>query len=342
MSNTYRAVQVTKPGHLEVVERKIVAPERGQVLIRIEACGICHSDAATVEGGFPGIIFPRVPGHEVAGKIDTVGEGVTDWKVGQRVGVGFLGGHCGKCRFCRKGDFVNCLHQAMSGIHYDGGYAEYMIAKESGLVEIPDELNSIEAAPLLCAGVTTFNALRKSGARPGDLVAIQGIGGLGHLGVQFAKHMGFKVAAVARGPEKASQAKRLGAHLYIDASAGDPAKALQALGGAQVILSTAPSSAAMSSLIPGLARGGKFIVAGAGSEPIAVSPMDLLFGTRTIAGTLTGSAMDAEDTLNFSVLENIRASIETLPLEKAQEAYRRMMSGKANLRVVLTMENTNE
>jgi alcohol dehydrogenase, propanol-preferring len=337
MNNTYKAVQVTKPGHIELVERKIVEPGFGQVRIHVEACGICHTDATTIEGMFPGLEFPRVPGHEVVGRIEAIGEGVTTWKVGQRVGVGFLGGHCGVCRPCRKGDFVNCQNQPLSGITHDGGYAETMIARASGLAGIPDELNSADAAPLICAGITTFNALRKTGARPGDVVAIHGIGGLGHLGVQFARSMGFNVVAIARGREKAALAKELGAHHYIDMKSEDAVQALQKLGGAQAIVSTVTDSASMSSLIPGLAPNGKFLVAGAPAEPLSISPSHLLFGTRVIQGTLTGSSMDNEDTLTFSALEKIRPTIETLPLEKAQEAYNRMMQGKAVFRMVLVM-----
>jgi alcohol dehydrogenase, propanol-preferring len=336
MSRTYKAVQVTQPGKLEVVERSIIEPDFGQVRIRVEACGVCHSDALTVEGGFPGLTFPRVPGHEVIGKIEAVGPGVQGWKEGQRVGVGFMGGHCGQCQSCRRGDFVNCQHQPVSGASSDGGYAETMIAKASGLAAIPDDLLPTEAAPLLCAGLTTFNGLRNSNARPGELVAIQGVGGLGHLGIQFARRMGFQVAGIARGPEKESLAKELGAHHYIDSNAQDLIAALQALGGARLILATAANSKAMSPLLGGLAPRGQLIVAGAGGdEPISVNPVPLLFGMRSIAGTMTGSSIDAEDTLSFSSLQGIRAMVETVPLANAAEAYGRMMRNEARFRIVL-------
>jgi D-arabinose 1-dehydrogenase-like Zn-dependent alcohol dehydrogenase len=337
-SQTYRAIQVSKPKELELVERAVIEPPPGKVRIRVEACGVCHSDAATVEGGvFPGMIYPRVPGHEAVGKIDAVGEGVLDWKVGQRVGVGFLGGHCGQCKLCRRGDFVNCQRQPFSGIHYDGGYAEVMIASQSGLAAIPDELSSADAAPLLCAGLTTYNALRNSPARPGDLVVVQGIGGLGHLGVQFAARMGFRVVAVARGAEKASLAKQLGAHHYIDSQAEDPVAILRSLGGANLVLATASNSKSMSVLIDGLAPRGQMIVVGIpdGSDPIEVRPAQLCFGSRSIEGALTGSAIDNEETLAFSALESIRPMIETVPLEKAADAYGRMLRNEARFRMVL-------
>src|SRR5205809_2527560 len=336
MSRTYKAVQATQPGKLEVVERAIIEPAFGQVRIRVEACGVCHSDAITVEGGFPGLTYPRVPGHEVIGKIEAIGPGVQGWKEGQRVGVGFMGGHCGHCGNCRRGDFVNCQNQPISGVHSDGGYAEMMIAQASGLAAIPDDLLSSEAAPLLCAGLTTFNALRNSKARPGELVAIQGVGGLGHLGIQFARRMGFRVAAIARGSEKESLAKELGAHHYIDAKVQEPGAALQALGGARLILATAANSKSMSPLLGGLAPRGQLILAGAGGdEPISINPVPLLFGMRSLAGTMTGSSIDAEDTLSFSSLQQIRPMIETLPLANAAEAYGRMMRNEARFRIVL-------
>lgn len=336
MSQTYQAVQATKPGRLEIVERQITEPASGQVRIRVEACGICHTDAFTVEGGFPGITYPRVPGHEVIGKIEAIGSGVRGWKEGQRVGVGYMGGNCGYCERCRRGDLVNCQNQPISGFHMDGGYAEVMIAQASGLAAIPDELSPTEAAPLLCAGLTTFNGLRNSKAHAGDLVAIQGVGGLGHLGIQFARHMGFRVAAIARGPEKESLARQLGAHHYIDSNAQDPVAALQALGGARLILATAANNKSMSPLIAGLAPRGQVVVAGAGgNEPIEVNPVPLLFGLRSIEGTMTGSSIDAEDTLSFSSLQKIRPMIETFPLAKAAEAYGRMMRNEARFRIVL-------
>src|SRR6266581_3257749 len=339
MSRTYKAVQVTKPGKpgkLEVVERAIIEPAFGQVRIRVEACGVCHSDALSVEGGFPGLTYPRVPGHEVIGKIEAIGPGVQGWKEGQRVGVGFMGGHCGHCESCRRGDFVNCQNQPISGVHSDGGYAEMMIAQASGLGAILDDLLSTEAAPPLCVGLTTVNALRNSKARPGELVAIQGVGGLGHLGIQFARRLGFRVVAIARGSEKESLAKKLGAHHYIDSKGQDPVAALQALGGARLILATAANSKSMSPLLGGLAPRGQLVVAGAGGdEPISVDPVSLLFGMRSVVGTMTGSSMDAEDTLSFSALQEIRPMIETVPLAKAAEAYGRMMRNEARFRIVL-------
>ena len=334
---TYRAVQISSPGKFELVNLPLVDPPAGKVRIKVEACGVCHSDSATVDGLLPGITFPRVPGHEVVGKIDAVGQGVSGWKVGQRVGVGFLGGHCGQCQSCRRGDFVNCTNQPVSGAHFDGGYAEVMMALPNGLVAIPDGLSSVDAAPLLCAGLTTFNALRKSSAKPGELVAILGIGGLGHLAIQFATHMGFKVVAVARGAEKEPLAKKLGAHHYIDSSAGDPAAALKALGGAHLILATASDSKAMSAIMGGLATRGRMIVVGVGAEAIQVSPLQLLFSSVGIEGALTGSPIDNEDTLGFSLLKGIKPMIETFPLEKAEDGYRKMMNGKARFRIVLTM-----
>jgi D-arabinose 1-dehydrogenase-like Zn-dependent alcohol dehydrogenase len=322
---------------MDVVQRPLIDPPTGRVRLRVEACGICHTDSVTMDGLIPGIAYPRVPGHEVVGRIDALGEGVSGWKIGQRVGVGFLGGHCGVCTPCRRGDFVNCTNQPISGVHHDGGYAESMIAIPSGLASIPDDLGSADAAPLLCAGLTTYNALRHSTADPGDVVAVQGIGGLGHLGVQFAARMGFRVAAVARGAEKEPLARELGAHHYIDSQVGDPAAALQALGGAKVILATASDSKSMSALIGGLAPRGRMIVAGAGSSPIEVSPSHLLFGSRGIEGTLTGSAIDSEDTLAFSVLQGIKPMIETVPLEEAAEGYQRMLSNQARFRMVIVM-----
>ncbi|HEY3186384.1 MAG TPA: alcohol dehydrogenase catalytic domain-containing protein [Solirubrobacteraceae bacterium] len=331
---TYRAVQAVEPGRLALAQLPQRTPGPGHVRVRVEACGVCHSDAVTVEALMP-IDFPRVPGHEAVGRIDTVGDGVTGWAVGQRVGVGFLGGQCGHCARCRRGDFVNCLDQPVTGAHVDGGYAEVLIARETGLVAIPDELNSVEAAPLLCAGITTFNALRNSGARAGDLVAVLGIGGLGHLGVQYARRMGFRVVAIARGAEKEPLARELGAHEYIDGVARDPAAELSSLGGAQVILATASSAEAMSALIPGLAPRGELIAVGADAEPIRATTSDLIFGERSVAGRLTGSAADNDDTLAFSVLHGVRARIEVVPLAEAPAAYARMMSNQARFRMVL-------
>jgi D-arabinose 1-dehydrogenase-like Zn-dependent alcohol dehydrogenase len=333
-----KSVQVPKPGaDFQVVEREIPQPGPGQVRIKVQACGVCHSDVLTKEGLWPGIEYPRVPGHEVAGLIDAVGAGITAWKVGQRVGVGWHGGHDNTCRQCRRGDFRNCQNQKITGISYDGGYQQYMLAPIEALAPIPEGLNDVEAAPLLCAGITTYNALRHSGALPGDLVAVQGIGGLGHLGVQFAAKFGYKVAAVGRGPENAALARKLGAKLYIDSAATNAAEELQKLGGARVILATAPSSKAMSELVNGLGPNGNLMVIGAAFDPIEVTPIQLISGSKTLQGWAAGTAADSEDTLEFAELTGVRAMIETYPLEKAAEAYERMMSGKAQFRVVLTM-----
>src|SRR6266576_2763897 len=329
---------VTKPGaDFEIVEREIPQPSAGHVRIRVQACGICHSDSLVKEGYWPGIQYPRAPGHEVAGVIDDLGSGVTGWKKGQRVGVGWHGGQDGTCLPCRRGDFANCRKLKISGISFDGGYQEYMIAPVEALAAMPESLDAVEAGPLLCAGVTTFNALRHSGALPSDLVAVQGIGGLGHLGIQFATKFGYRVAAVGRGSQKAALAKKLGAHAYIDSKATNAAEELQKLGGAKVILATAPSSKAMSELIDGLVPNGKLMVIGAALDPIEVTPVQLISGSRTIQGWTTGTPADSEDTLNFAELTGVRAMIETYPLEKAAEAYERMLSGKAQFRVVLTM-----
>lgn len=334
--DTYRAVQATEPGKLVMTELPVQAPGPGQVRVRVEACGICHTDAITIQGLGP-VAFPRVPGHEVVGQIDALGEGVSGWTAGQRVGVGYLGGNCGQCARCRRGDFVNCLDQPITGFTVDGGYAEAMIVRASGLAAVPDELSSLEGAPLLCAGLTTFNALRKSGARAGDQIVVLGIGGLGHVAVQYANRMGFRVVAIARGEEKRALALELGAHSYIDSSAEDAAEALGRLGGSRLIISTVTNADSMSALIPALSPGGgEFLVLGADvAEPVRVSTVDLLFGERRIEGSLTGSSADAEDTLDFSVLGNVRARIEVMPLSEAQAAYARMMSGSARFRVVL-------
>jgi D-arabinose 1-dehydrogenase-like Zn-dependent alcohol dehydrogenase len=329
---------IPKPGaDFEIVEREIPKPGSGQVLIKVQACGVCHSDVITKEGGLPGIQYPRVPGHEVAGVIDELGAGVSAWKKGQRVGVGWHGGHDGTCLSCRRGDFRNCRNRQIPGVTYDGGYQQYMLAPVEALAAIPESLSAVDAAPLLCAGITTFGALRRSGALPGDLVAVQGVGGLGHLGIQFASKFGYKVAAIGRGPENAALAEKLGAKVYIDSKAKNAAEELQKLGGAQVILATAPSSKAMSALIDGLAPNGKLMVAGAATEPIEVTPLQLIFGTRKIEGWAAEAPVDSEDTMRFAELSGVRAMIETYPLEKAGEAYARMMSGDAKFRVVLTM-----
>jgi D-arabinose 1-dehydrogenase-like Zn-dependent alcohol dehydrogenase len=337
-AGTMRVAQVPKPGaDFQIVECAIPEPGAGQVRIKVQACGVCHSDVLTKEGLWPGIQYPRVPGHEVAGIVDEVGAGVSAWTKGQRVGVGWHGGQDNTCRECRRGDFRNCRNLKVCGISYDGGYAQYMVAPVEALAAIPDGLNDVEAGPLLCAGVTTYNALRHSGALPGDLVAVQGAGGLGHLGIQFASKFGYKVAAIGRGPENAPLAKKLGANVYIDSTATNAAQSLQELGGARVILATAPSSRAMSELIDGLGPNGELMVVGATSDPIEVTPLQLINGSRTIQGWASGTPADSEDTLAFAELSGVRPMIETYPLERAAEAYARMMSGKAQFRVVLTM-----
>jgi D-arabinose 1-dehydrogenase-like Zn-dependent alcohol dehydrogenase len=333
-----KAAQISKGGaDFQIVEREIPKPGVGHVRIKVQACGVCHSDVFTKEGQWPGIQYPRVPGHEVAGIIDELGDGVSEWKKGQRAGVGWHGGHDGTCLACRRGDFGNCRNLKVPGISYDGGYQEYMVAPVEALTAIPESLGDVEAAPLLCAGITTYNALRHSGALPGDLVAVLGIGGLGHLGIQFANKFGYKVAAIGRGSENAPLAKKLGASVYIDSKAANAAGELQKLGGAQVILATAPSSKAMSELIDGLGPNGKLIVVGVTFDPIEVTPVQLIVGSRSIQGWAAGTPADAEDTLRFAELTGVRPMIETYPLEKAAEAYARMMSGNAQFRVVLTM-----
>jgi alcohol dehydrogenase, propanol-preferring len=339
VKGTYKAVEVSAPGSLRIVERPIPDPGPGQVRIRVEACGICHTDAATVTGVYPGLTMPRVPGHEVVGRIEALGGGVSRWKLGQRVGVGLIGGEDGVCESCRRGDAVNCQNPVVLGVTADGGYAEVMIAETRGIASIPDELSSADAAPLLCAGITTYNALRNAGLRAGDLVAVQGIGGLGHLGVQFSRQMGFRTVAIGRGREKEKLAKDLGAHAYIDAVAEDAAAALQRLGGAGAILATGTSGGAMGPLVWGLAARGKSIVVGVPQDSIQLNAFPLVFGGRSIYGSLTGTPIDSEDTLAFSVLENIRPMIETAPLERAADAYTRMMQGKARFRMVLVTKD---
>lgn len=333
-----KAVQVPKPGaDFEVVERDIPQPASGQVRVRVQACGVCHSDVITKEGLFPNISYPRVPGHEIAGIIDELGAGVTAWNKGERVGVGWHGGHDATCLACRRGDFINCVNEKICGISYDGGYQEYMVAPVEALARMPESLDVAQAAPLMCAGITTFNALRHSGALPSDLVAVQGIGGLGHLGIQFAKKFGYRVAAIGRGGENAALAKKLGADIYIDSAATDAAAELQKLGGASVILATAPSGKAMSALIGGLGPNGTLLVIGASPDPIEVPPNQLILGTKRIQGWASGIPTDSEDTLHFSEMTGVRPLIEKYPLVKAAEGYARMMSGKAEFRVVLTM-----
>jgi D-arabinose 1-dehydrogenase-like Zn-dependent alcohol dehydrogenase len=333
-----KVAQVAKAGgDFEIVERELPQPGPGQVRIRVQACGVCHSDVLTKEGGWPGLEYPRVPGHEVAGVIDESGAGVTQWRKGQRVGVGWHGGQDGSCLACRRGDFANCANLKITGLSYDGGYQEYMIAPVEAVARMPESLDAAEAAPLMCAGITTFNALRHSGALPSDLVAVQGIGGLGHLGIQFAQKFGYQVVAIGRGPENAALAKKLGASVFIDSVGSNAAAELQKLGGARVILATAPSSKAMSSLIDGLGMNGTMMVVGATGDPIEVTPVQLIFGMRSIQGWASGIPTDSEDTLRFAELTGVRPMIEKYPLAKAGEAYARMMSGKAEFRVVLTM-----
>jgi D-arabinose 1-dehydrogenase-like Zn-dependent alcohol dehydrogenase len=333
-----KAVQISKAGgNFELVERPIPEPGPRQVRVKVEACGICHSDALVKEGLWPGLQYPRVPGHEVAGRVDKLGPEVTLWKQGQRVGVGWHGGHCFECEPCRRGDFVLCQREKITGIHFDGGYQEYMIAPSEAVAAMPDDLPSDEAAPLLCAGITVYNSLRNAGARSGDLVAVQGIGGLGHLGVQYARQMGFRTVAIGRGADKKALAKKLGAHEYIDTDAGSPAEALQKLGGAKVVLATAPDSKAMSALIDGVGPGGKLLVVGAGFEPLTITPLQLISGRKAIQGWPSGTARDSEDTLLYSALTGVRPMIERYPLEKAADGYQQMISGKARFRAVLTM-----
>jgi len=333
------AVQISRPGApFEVVKREVPAPGPNQVRIKVDACGVCHSDVFVKEGHWPGLQYPRVAGHEVAGVIDEVGPGVTTWKKGQRVGVGWHGKHCGQCVPCRRGDFIACQNLRITGFNDDGGYAQYMIASSVALALIPDSLMPIMAAPLLCAGITTFNSLRRSGAVAGDLVAVHGLGGLGHLGVQFASKMGYRTVAIGRGKDKEPVAVKLGASLYLDADAVNVAKELTSLGGASVILATAPNSKAMSDLIDGLGVDGKLLVVGASADPISVTPIQLIGQRRSIQGWPSGTARDSEDTLNFCALSGIRPMVETFPLEQAAAAYDRMVSGKARFRVVLTMK----
>ena len=333
-----KVVLVPKPGApFEIVEREIPEPGAGQVRIKVQACGICHSDVVTKEGLFPGIQYPRSPGHEISGRIDAVGAGVKQWKTGQRVGVGWHGGHCFICDNCRRGDFILCVNEKITGISFDGGYAEYTIVPAEAVAAMPDDIGDDEAAPLLCAGITVFNAMRNSGTRAGDLVAVQGLGGLGHLGVQYARQMGFRTVAIGRGSDKAALAKKLGAHVYLDAGTSDAAAELKKLGGARLILATAPDAKAISAVAGGLGSNGELLVVGVPPEPISTSVMQIVSGRQKVQGWSSGSAIDSEDTLRFSVLTGVRPMIERYPLEKAPEAYDRMMSGKARFRVVLTM-----
>jgi len=335
---TGRFVQVGEAGgSFALVTREVGEPSAGWVRIKVQACGICHSDSLTKEGHWPGIVYPRVPGHEVVGVVDAVGEGVTEWEAGQRVGLGWYGGHCGKCEPCRRGDLVACQRLNIPGITFDGGYAEYVFAPEIALVAVPEALAGAEAGPLLCAGITTFNALRNSGARPPDVVAVLGMGGLGHLGVQYAAKMGYTTVAIARGSEKAKFAHDLGAAHYIDSTAEDVSAALKKLGGARTILATVTDAGAMSAALGGLGYQGKFVVLGAPGRPVSVNVLPMLMARQTIQGWPSGAAIDSEDTLKFSAAQGVKPLIETYSLEKAAEAYERMMSGKARFRVVLTM-----
>jgi D-arabinose 1-dehydrogenase-like Zn-dependent alcohol dehydrogenase len=339
MTKKMKAAQISKPGaDFELVERDIPEPGVGQVRVKVEACGICHSDFVVKEGLWPGLQYPRVPGHEVAGRIDAVGSNVTQWKTGQRVGVGWHGGHDFVCEQCRRGDFAMCVNRKVTGIDFDGGYAEYMIAPAEAVAAIPDELPAEEAGPFMCAGVTVFNALRNSGARSGDVVAVQGIGGLGHLGVQYARRMGFETVALGRGKDKEPLAKKLGAHHYIDSDVVDPVAELQKLGGARVILATAPSAKAISEVVGGLGVNGNLLVPAAPSEPLSISVMPLIMGRRSVSGCYSGTARDSQDTLEFSALSGVHPMIEKFPLNRAAEAYEQMRSGKVRFRVVLTMQ----
>ncbi|MET8039092.1 alcohol dehydrogenase catalytic domain-containing protein [Streptomyces sp. NPDC005345] len=335
--STYRAFEATGVHHLQLVERELAEPAPGMVRLRVEACGVCHTDVLAIEGLRADPTQPIVPGHEIVGVIDAVGTGVTAWHAGDRVGVGFLNGHCWECEPCRRGDFVNCQNQEQTGTTTDGGYAEVAYARASGLVRIPEGLSAQDVAPLLCAGLTTFNALQQNSARAGALVAVQGIGGLGHIALQYAHSLGYRVAAIARGTEKESFARQLGADEYIDSSVVDPGVALTALGGASIIVATASSGASMNSLVTGLAPHGKLVVVGAAPDPLSVSTPDLIFGTRAITGSLTGSAIENEDNLAFSLAHDIRPSLEIMPFDRALDAYERMLSGNARFRVVLDM-----
>jgi D-arabinose 1-dehydrogenase-like Zn-dependent alcohol dehydrogenase len=325
-------------GEFELVEREMPVPGVGEVRIKVQACGVCHSDAATKFGAFPFITYPRVPGHEVAGVIDEVGAGVTEWKKGERVGTGWHGGHCFVCESCRRGEFITCKYEQINGVTRDGGYGQYMIARHEAVARLPEGLNAVDAGPLLCAGITTFNALRHSGAGPGELVAVQGIGGLGHLGIQYAAKFGYRVVGIGRGAENGTLAKKLGAWAYIDSAAKSAAEELQKLGGARVILATAPNAKAMSELVGGLSVGGELLAVGVPSEPLEVPLATIILGKRRIQGWPSGTAIDSEDTLQFSAQTGVRAMIEKYPLAKVNEAFERMMSGKAEFRVVLTME----
>lgn len=339
-TNKMRAVQVASAGApFELVEREIPNPKARQVRVKVQACGVCHSDSLTKEGHWPGIVYPRVPGHEIAGVIDAVGSEVPEWKPGQRVGVGWFGGNCGYCENCRRGNIVLCVRGQISGISFDGGYADYVLVPCEALARIPDDISPVDAGPLLCAGITTFNALRNSGARAGDTVAVLGIGGLGHLGVQFASKMGFRTVAIARGKDKEKLARELGAQHYIDSQAGSVGEQLNALGGAKIVLATVTNGEAMTAALEGLAVDGKLIIVGAAMEPLQVSSLAMIGGRRAIQGWPSGTSIDSEDTMRFSAMSGVRPMTEVFPLERATEAYERMMSNKARFRVVLTTGN---
>jgi D-arabinose 1-dehydrogenase-like Zn-dependent alcohol dehydrogenase len=340
MSARMKAAQISKPGgDWELVERDIPTPAAGQVRVKVEACGICHSDVLVKEGLWPGLQYPRVPGHEIAGRIDQLGDGVTAWTRGQRVGVGWHGGHDFTCEWCRRGDFAMCVNRKVTGIDFDGGYAEYMIAPASALAAIPDDLPAEEGGPFMCAGVTVYNGLRNSGARAGDVVAVHGIAGLGHLGVQYARRMGFETVAINRGNDKQALAQKLGAHHYIDSIAQDAAAELQKLGGARVILATAPNAQAISALVDGLAPGGLLLVPAAPAEPLTIGAFSLIMKRSSIAGWYSGTAGDSQDTLEFSTLSGVHPMIEKFQLEHVAEAYEQMHSGRARFRVVLTIND---
>lgn len=333
-----KKASVSAPGGpFELKEQPVPEPGTGCVRVKVHACGICHSDALTKDGTFPGIVYPRSPGHEIAGVVDAFGTRADPWKIGDRVGVGWYGGHCGQCDSCRRGDFATCVKLQVTGISYDGGYSNYVCVPVDTLARIPDGLRDEDAAPLMCAGITTFNALRNSGATAGDLVAIQGIGGLGHLGVQFANKFGFETVAIGRGAGTKELATKLGAHSYIDAEAQDASKELTALGGARVILATAPDGKAMGTLVDGLGVNGKLILVGVTPEPFEVSSLQLLLARKSIEGWPSGTAKDSEDTLRFAAAHGVRPMIETFPLDQVADAYEHMLSGKARFRSVLKM-----
>ena len=332
---TMKAVQVTRPGTFELVEREVPEAGPGQVRVKVLACGVCHSDMFVRSGGFPGLVLPRVPGHEIAGVVDAVGAGVTAWEVGDRVGVGWHGGHCFQCDACRRGLFINCKAGKVTGVSHDGGYAEYAVVPHESVARMPAGMDAVDAGPLLCAGVTTYNALRNSGARPGDTVAVQGIGGLGHLALQYAARMGFRTVAISRGADKESLARELGAHEYVDTDKAPAAEALKALGGADVVLATAPNSEAIGSTVNGLKSRGKLLIVAAPFEPLSVSAVGLLSG-KSVAGWPSGSAIDSEDTMAFSALTGVRPRVETFKLEQADEAFAKMMENRVRFRAVLT------